>query len=360
MARYILGIDTVYHSSGVGLIDENGKVIINEKKDIDFTNENAQEFYNFLIKNTLSSIKPILDEYAEDIFLISVSCEEGMFHSMPVGAVIANSISYFFDKQIVGVSHGTAHMHANWLDRKDEDIKFPVVCLNISGGHSDIYLLRSHCDIEKMADIFWTEKQDRFGGLGALFYEVCYLMNMKVKKGQGGQLLESLARLGEPRYAKELGDIEMKKEEKNYFFRNIKLHILEKLKSLQYYSLDMNSEKAEILRRDFASSFLQVLFNFLVLAVAQAAKESGSKEIHLAGGAAVNDLLKLKIENYCKESGLNFKVPMEKEYCGDNGSMAAISGYFKWKYSHFDLEEKFLTIKPTSWYYKYYASHYDK
>ncbi|HPN96399.1 MAG TPA: hypothetical protein PLK35_01395 [Candidatus Moranbacteria bacterium] len=355
--KYILGIDTTFHSSAVGLIDEEGKVIINEKVDLDFTSQEAKKFYNFHNRNLLLLLKPILEKYEKDIFLICASSLEGPFHAMPVGAVVANTISHIFEKKIMGVKHEMAHIHANWLDRSIEDFSFPIIGLNASGAHSSIYAMKSQLDITKIYELKWRDDAEKPTGLGALFDIICSSMGINLKRGDGGAHLEILALAGKSRYKEKLLDWPLKRENKFLNLENTELYISEKLKSLNYYSL--TDEEKKIFQKDFSSSVLDALFDLLISELFRLAKETGAKEIHSVGGITLNKIFCQKLASFCKINNLNFKIPAKLDYCLDNGAMVAISGYMKWKNEEFSQSEKsgFLTIEPSDSYYKYYVKH---
>ncbi len=356
--KYILGIDTTFHTCGVGLVNENGKVFANEKIDVDFTDEDAKKFFNFHNRSALSLIKPLLDKYSNDIFLVSASSEEGTFHSMPVGAIIANAISYLMGKKIVGVSHEVSHLHSNWLNRDSKDFLFPIVSLNISGAHSNIYLLKSVQEIKKIGEIIWSDNAEQFTGLGAFFDRLCFLMDINIKKGDGGLYLENIAKKGEPKYKKDLGDVKIAKVGENFQCSDIVRYASEKLKELNYWSF--GDEERKKFQQDFSASFLDVLFGALTGVLKKTAEECGAKEIHLVGGAAANKILEHKLAEFCKEKNLNFKTPLRLEFCGDNAAMTALLGYYKWKHGGSDVESDFLAIKPSDWYYKYYCKNFLK
>lgn len=356
--KYILGIDTTFHSSCVSLVDETGKVLANHKNDIDFDNQDAKKFLNFHNRNVLSLAKPILDKYGKDIFLVSASCQDGPFHSMPVGVIAANSIGHFLNKSVVGVNHDMAHIHANWLDRDEKDFSFPIVSLNVSGAHSNIYLVENPGKARKISEIIWRNNPKKFGGLGALFDVVCYYLNIKVKKGGGGLYFERLASSGESKLKKSLKDIMIRKKDGNFHIDNVESGIVRALESYWYSCLEGDALKE--FQRNFAASLSEIIFNFLVKIMAQTAKETNAREIHLAGGVALDKSLNSKLATYCKDSNFNFKFPLKPDYCRDNAAMTAISGYFKWRYSDQKKDNKFLTIEPLEWYYKYYAEHFSK
>lgn len=356
--RYILGIDTTFHSCGVGLVDEKGNVILDEINNIDFGDQNAKKFINFHNRNALSLIKPILDRYGEDIFLISASCEDGPFHSMPVGAIIANSISCLLNKRAVGVNHEIAHLHANWLERDQKDFSFPIISLNLSGAHSNIYLIKNLAGAEKISEIFWREDPERFGGLGALFEDICYSLKMNIKKGEGGMCFEKMASLGEPRYRKNLKDFAVREKDGDFYLGSMEFSFFRELKNLQNcYSKKSEPKKFQ---KDICASISEILFDSVVNAVAQVARKTGAREVHLVGGVALDRALSSKMSFFCEKNNLNFKLPLKPEYCRDNAAMVAISGYFKWKYQDYDRDKEFLTIEPAEWYTKYYVKRHSK
>jgi tRNA A37 threonylcarbamoyltransferase TsaD len=342
----------------VGLVDESGRVLINERRDIDFTVESARKFFNFHNENILSLVGPILEKYSQDIFLISASCQEGPFHAMPVGAICANTVSCILNKKIIGVNHQIAHLFANWLDRDIEEFIFPIVSLNMSGAHSNIYLIDYLGGAEKMVEIIWRDDNDRFGGLGALFDVICHLMNLDIRRGEGGAYLEKLALSGESKYLDVLGGLILLKENDTFIFKGVESYISQKLKELGYYS--MEGDDKMIFQNNFVSSLLSRLFDLLIDAISQLVKEVGAREVHLVGGVAMNVMLRSSLSSFCRERNINFKVPLKAEYCCDNGAMVAISGYFQWKYLKMAHSDQFLNIMPSAWYYKYYAKNFEE
>jgi N6-L-threonylcarbamoyladenine synthase len=356
--KYILGIDTTFHSCCVGIVNDKGKVLLNEKVDIDFSDQNAKKFFNFHNRNILSLVRPILREHKDKISLISASCEDGPFHAMPVGAIVANTASYLFEKNVVGVSHEIAHMHANWLDRDEKDFSFPVISLNVSGAHSNVFLISSLFEIKKVSEFFWRDDPDRFSGLGALFEDICDLLSIKTEKGKGGIYFEKLANSGIPKYKKELEKFSFQRINAGYRLGDTELNLLRTLKNLKSRCLE--EDGLENFQKNVCASLSEILYDSLVNAVGKIAEEVGAKEIHLAGGVALDKALNSRLAVYCKKTGLKFKFPLKPEYCRDNAAMIAISGYFKWKYSNRERDVDFLTIEPAEWYIKYYVKRISK
>jgi len=358
--KHILGIDTTFHTSGVGLVDECGKVLTNEKINIDFTDENAERFFTLHTQNTLSLVKPLLNRYSKDIFLISVANQKGPFHSTPVGAIIGNTLSQFFDKEIIGVDHEVSHIYSNWLERNRTDFRFPIISLSVSGAHTNIWLLKNHRDIRLARKILFSENEADFGGLGALLGWVCYFgLRIGIKKGEGGAHIEQLAHDGEPKYYRYL-NFDIKKEGEEYKFLNVRDYLSNKIKEFGYFRF--SDKERERFQKDFACSLLQVLFDSLSEIIKELAMNFQPKEIHLTGGAAVNKIMINKLKRFCENENLDFKTPLNREFCGDNGAMTAMAGYYKWKFLTAEDKKKneFLPIKPSIWYYKYYVDKFLK
>ena len=355
MDKFILGIDTTFHTSALSLVDKNGKVKLNKKIITDFETEDAKKFFNFHTKNILSLVRPVIKKYGQNIFLVSASSQEGAFHSLPVGAIVANTIGYLQDKKIVGVNHEIAHLYGNWLDRDQKKFSYPVLSLNISGAHSNLFLIDKNHKIKKVKEIVWSEDKTSFNGLGALFDVICQWLSIKIKKGDGGLVLEKLARFGQNKYSQTLNDFTMKTISNCLVFNNttgIRRKIEEYKKNFRDKSVFTEFQK------DFSAAVLARIFDLLVSAIAQIAKKAGAKEIHAAGGAAMNKLLQTKLENFCQTGNYVFKSPLKSEYCGDNAAMTAMAGYYKYRYSGGD--KKFLTIEPSAWYYGYYLKNFIK
>ena len=358
--KYILGIDTTFHTSAVGLVAADGRVLSNEKIDINFNNENAEKFFNFHTENIISLLKPILEKYLNDIFLIGATNKEGAFHSMPVGVIIASVLSHFWNKPLVGVDHEISHIYANWLERDSSDFVFPIVVLNISGAHSDIRLMKNHHDIVKISDIFWHDSEVKFGGLGVLFGSACYyLLNIKVNRGEGAAYLEKLAQGGQPKYYKNL-NLEVQKENGNYKFKNSFPYLKKQIKELGYFALGL--EERLQFQKDFACSLYEAVFDSLVKILSDAITGFGFAEIHLSGGVAANRMLNGKLDDFCKKNRFIFKSPARLDFCGDNAAAVAIAGYYKWDLLTIAEKEKnrFIKIEPSQWYYKYYFNQFFK
>jgi len=358
--KYILGIETTFRTSGIGLVDKSGKVIFNEKINIDFADEKAEKFFQLHMKDTLSLVKPVMEKYGNDIFLISVANQQGPFHSMPVGVIIANTLSYFFNKEIIGIDHEISHLYSNWLDRDQSIFNFPIISLSISGAHTNIWLIKEHGKVHLLKKLIFNENKEQFSGLGALFYFICFNgFGLKINKGEGGPLLEKLALNGKPKYSKQL-KFDVKKENESFKFFDIRNYLTQKIKELGYYSL--RYKEREQFQKDFACSFLEAIFDELATMIGKAAADFDAKEVHLAGGAAVNTFLISSLKKFCEDKSLILRQPVKSNYCGDNGAMNAIFGYYQWSAltSEEKKDNKFISIKPFEWYYKYYVNYFLK
>lgn len=95
----------------------------------------------------------------EDIDYIAVTTNPGLIPSLLTGIVVANTLSKTKKIPIIEIDHIQAHIFANFLEREESEIQFPLVCLTVSGGHNDVYLMENMWDMQKIG----TTKDDASG-----------------------------------------------------------------------------------------------------------------------------------------------------------------------------------------------------
>ena len=344
---YILGIDTTFHTSGLALVDKDNKVKFNKSIEIDFSDQEANKFFNSHIKNLMTLFWMLDDKLWDKIDLISVINEEGAFHSIPVGVAMACVLSQVRNKNIVGVNHEIAHLYSNWLERSQEDFKFPLVALSISGAHSAIYYQKSHKQIEELTSVLWDVQKDSFQGIAVLFDMFCRQLGIKIQTmGQGGIVLSALAQKGKESTFPELNRIRLSYSRENLMISGIERVIKEI--QLNYKRRLTRKE----FQQDLALNFLNHIFEILSQGILKFAKSYKAKEIHLVGGVSANPIFRKIVKDSAFKNGFNFKAPIKNEFCGDNAAMVAVRGKYK---NAFSKKQNFISVQPSQWYYKYYC-----
>jgi len=260
------------------------------------------------------AIIPVLDQaMAEarttwsDLDGIAVTIGPGLAGSLLVGANMAKAIALAQRLPITGVNHLEGHIYANWLIDPIPD--FPVVCLIVSGGHTDLVLMRGHGDYVVLG-------RTRDDAAGEAFDKAARILGLGYP---GGPAIERAARDGSavsiplPRaWLKGTSD---------FSFSGVKTALLRLVEGGRISS-----------PADAAASFQEAVVDVLVTKTVAVAREYGVRQILLAGGVASNKLLR---ECLAKNSPIPVLVP-EPVLCTDNAAMIAACGYFRFKAGRVD------------------------
>jgi N6-L-threonylcarbamoyladenine synthase len=261
----------------------------------------------------------------EDVDVIAVTHGPGLAISLLVGVETARTLAFALKKKLVGVNHIEAHILANTLLNKK--IKFPAICLVVSGGHTQLVLIK---DFGKYKIIGETVDD----AVGECFDKVAKIMGLGYP---GGPIISKLAEKGNasaynlPRPMEKSGDF-------NFSFSGLKTAVL-------YMVRDMEKVDDKV-KRDMSASFEEAATDVLVQKTIVATKKFGAKTVMIAGGVSANKKLRKKMEERLKESlpKTDYLIP-EFSYCTDNAAMIAAAGYFKAKAKKFTGWDK-LDIEP--------------
>lgn len=245
---------------------------------------------------------------ASDIDLVAVTSEPGLIGSLLVGIISAEAFALANNIPIIYVNHLTGHIYANYLE---SDFYFPIIALVVSGGHTELVLMRDHYDFEilgKTMDDAVGEAYDKVGRVMGLPYP-------------GGKYVDQLALQGTFRY--QLPLVYLDKDSYNFSFSGLKSAVINLINQSKIKNEELNLA-------DLAASFQTVATTVLVDKTIQAAQEYNAKHIIVAGGVAANrGLRNLMKEKVSQLPGVVLTFP-SFEYCTDNAAMIAVSGYFKY------------------------------
>jgi N6-L-threonylcarbamoyladenine synthase len=204
---------------------------------------------------------------------------------------------------LVSVNHLEGHIYANWLEKTEESLpEFPAICLIVSGGHSDIVLMRDHGDYRLLG-------RTRDDASGEAFDKAARILGLGYP---GGPAIDRAARQGVPSVV--LPHAWLKGTD-DFSFSGIKTALLRMVQS------GAISNTA-----DAASSFQEAVVDVLVAKTAEAAREHRVKHVLLAGGVASNSRLRQRI---VEASPVPVLIPSPR-LCTDNAAMIASAGYFRY------------------------------
>ncbi|MCB0547865.1 MAG: tRNA (adenosine(37)-N6)-threonylcarbamoyltransferase complex transferase subunit TsaD [Phaeodactylibacter sp.] len=324
MSITILGIESSCDDTSAALL-RDGEVLSNC-----VANQEAHRIYGGVVPEVASrahqiNIIPVVDLAIKkagidkrEISAIAFTRGPGLIGSLIVGVSFAKSYALSLGIPLIEVNHMQAHVLAHFAEAPRPG--FPFLCLTVSGGHTQIVLVRSHLDMEVIGqtlDDAAGEAFDKTGKLLGLDYPA-------------GPIIDQLARNG-----KAVFDFpEPQIPGLDFSFSGLKTSILYFLQK----SRKENPAFIEENRADICASVQSRIVSILINKISQAAEETGIREIAIAGGVSANSELRATLEKTGKEKGWNTYIP-KFEYCTDNAAMIAVTGYYKYLKGEFVGQE---------------------
>ena len=238
----------------------------------------------------------------------------GLLGSLMVGVSFAKSFAQALSIPLIEVNHLQAHVLSHFIKESDDSPvpQFPFICLLVSGGHTQILLLRSHFDIEVLG-------QTIDDAAGEAIDKAAKIMDLGYP---GGPVIDRLAKDGNPdafHFATPIipGN--------DYSFSGIKTSFL-------YFLRDRLAEDPAFIenhKADLCASIQQCIIGFLIKKLEKAVKETRVKQVAIAGGVSANSLLRSEVQHLGQRRRLQVFIP-PFQFCTDNAAMVGIAGYFKY------------------------------
>jgi N6-L-threonylcarbamoyladenine synthase len=318
----ILGIESSCDDTSAAVLI-NGKVYSNV-----VANQDVHSSYGGVVPELASrahqqNIVPVVDKAlkqanvkATDLSAIAFTKGPGLLGSLMVGTAFAKSFALGLNIPIIDVHHMKAHVHAHFIQKPNENVEtpnFPFLCLTVSGGHTQIVLIKSPL---KMTIIGETIDD----AAGEAFDKAAKQLGIDYP---GGPLIDKMAKDGNEKrfkftYPKVAG--------LNYSFSGLKTQFLYFLQE----QTKSNSNFIEENKKDICASYQSHVVSYLLKKLALAIKETGCKDVAIAGGVSANSKLRKELINLGAQTNCNVFIP-SFEFCTDNAAMIAMSGYFMYK-----------------------------
>ena len=254
-----------------------------------------------------------------DLNAIAFTRGPGLLGSLLVGASFAKALAMGLDIPLIDVNHMQAHVLAHFIDEPKPN--FPFLCLTVSGGHTQIVMVRSPLNMEIIG-----ETQD--DAVGEAFDKAAKLLGLPYP---GGPLIDKYAKEGNPNRF-EFPMVEM--QGLNYSFSGIKTAFLYFLQKETKKNINFVEENLA----DICASMQNILIKILLQKLRKASKEYKIKEIAIAGGVSANSGLRSEIQKLGEIENWNVYIPAF-EYCTDNAGMIAMAGHFKAEIGEFCSQE---------------------
>ena len=278
----------------------------------------------------IALLQTIWFDEIQKVDFISVTTQPGLPGSLVVGKTVAYELGAFFGKEVVPVHHIVGHIFSILLERKPEELSFPLVILTASGGHNDIYLIEKREDPESRQDfgsfefsgfritkVGWTLDD----AAGECFDKVSRMLGGPYP---GGLRISQKASLGKPNPLVQFKRIFLAHEKFEFSFSGMKSQVSFLLEHLERDWIALTDELVCDIAYEFQEAVVEVLSKKLI----QAGEDFGAKALALAGGVSANTRLCNAIPELLskKQLACPFFIPVKKVYSTDNGAMIGLAG----------------------------------
>jgi len=246
----------------------------------------------------------------EDIKIIAVTSEPGLFGSLLVGTSFAKGLSIKLGLPVIPVNHIEGHIYSSMIENQNLD--FPFVSLVVSGGHTAIFYVKNFNYFE----IIGLTKDD---AAGEAFDKISKLLGLGYP---GGPIIDKLAKNGNPK-AFSFPRPMLNEENFNFSFSGLKT-------SVRYFiQKNFKDGMDNQVLSDIAASLQEAIIDVLVHKTINAAKYYNCRNISISGGVSANSRLREKFKNQSEIEKLNIFIP-QMSYCLDNAAMIGYLAYRKY------------------------------
>ena len=234
----------------------------------------------------------------------------GLIGSLLVGSQFAKSLALSLDVPLIAVHHMQAHVLANLIE--DPKPSFPFLCLTVSGGHTQIVLVKDPSQMEVIGETLDD-------AAGEAFDKSAKLLGLPYP---GGPLIDQYAQKGDP---KKFLFAEPQIDGLNFSFSGLKTSILYFLQK----EIKANPDFVKNNLEDICASIQERIVTILLKKLKKAALQTGITDICIAGGVSANSGLRKALQELCSQNNWRSFIP-PFQYCTDNAAMIAITGYYKY------------------------------
>lgn len=317
----ILGIESSCDDTAAAII-ENGRLLSNI-----VANQQVHKLYGGVVPELASrahqqNIIPVVQQAIqqanvkkEDISAVAFTRGPGLMGSLLVGTSFAKAFAMGLNVPLVEVNHMQGHIFAHFIQDKDgnsQKTEFPFLCLTVSGGHTQIVLIKDYFDMQVIGETIDD-------AAGEAYDKAAKILGLPYP---GGPLVDKYAQKGNPvafSFSKPvIPDL-------NFSFSGLKTGFMNfihtnSMKDPEFINKHLN---------DICASFQSTVIDILISKLKKAIQQTGVKRVAIAGGVSANSGLRSELEKMKQELKWEIFIP-KFEYCTDNAAMIAITGYFKY------------------------------
>ncbi len=240
----------------------------------------------------------------EDVDGIAFTQGPGLIGCLHVGVLAAKTLAYAYKKPLIPVQHLTGHIYANAFV---DDLKFPLLALVVSGGHTELILMKEDYDFEVLGST-------RDDAIGEAYDKVGRVLNLAYP---GGPKIDKLARQGQPVYKLPKPKVD---NDLDFSFSGLKSAVMQAINRLEKQGETVKVE-------DMCASFQETALNALWDRVEVALNRYEVKQLVLAGGVAANSRLReIVVEKMAGHPETSYIIP-PLSCCTDNAALIGASGF---------------------------------
>ena len=321
MKKYILGIESSCDDTSAAVL-ENNKVLANI-----IAGQDVHKRYGGVVPELASrahqqNIIPVVDAALKtagidknQLSAVAFTRGPGLLGSLLVGTSFAKAFTLGLNVPLIEVDHLQAHILSHFIQNLDDNKEvpsMPFLCLTVSGGHTQITLVKDPQDMEiigKTIDDAAGEAFDKAAKIMGLTYP-------------GGPVIDKLAKEGDPdKFAFPKPRI----KELDFSFSGLKTSFL-------YFVRDRLKENPNFIeqnKNDLAASIQKTIVEILMEKLAKASEKTGVKDVAIAGGVSANSLVRSRLTEEGRKRGWKVFIP-DFQFTTDNAAMIAIVGYYKY------------------------------
>jgi N6-L-threonylcarbamoyladenine synthase len=328
----ILGIETSCDETAASLIEinaENGSIqplsnVISSQ--IALHSAWGGVVPNLAAREHLKNIFPVIEECLAkaqttlaDIDLMAVTHGPGLIPALLIGTTATKTLSYLWQKPLLGIHHIEGHIYSNFINQNIADIAFPILCLVVSGGHTQLVLMRGHLQYEIIG-------QTQDDAVGEAFDKVARMLGLGYPGGPIVSTLASQFNSAANKYDITFPRPMLQNDNFNFSFSGLKTAVL------YYVKKNTTALEDKSFIQKVCHEFQQAALDVLIGKTMRAAKIHHPKTILLAGGVSANiqlqQQLAKKIEADLPETKFIFPA---LDFQLDNAGMIATAAFFRYQ-----------------------------
>jgi len=330
MSIVILGIESSCDDTSTAII-KDGYLLSNI-----IANQKVHENYGGVVPELASrahqkNIIPVVDQAIKlsgismnEISAVAFTNGPGLMGSLLVGTSFSKGFALARNLPIIDINHLQAHILVHFILEQgiSRDIpKFPFLCMLISGGHTQLLVIKNFLEFEIIG-------QTIDDAVGEAFDKCAKVMGLPYP---GGPAIDKMAHLGDPNAFKFSKPVI---EELDFSFSGLKTSFLYFLRD----RLKENADFIEVRKADLCASLQQTIITILLDKLRKASKLTGINQIALAGGVSANSGLRTAALKEAEKLGWAIYIP-ELKFTTDNAAMVAITGYYKFLAGQFASQD---------------------